>query len=105
MKILHPNQDEFTSLIKENKLSVVDFFATWCGPCKMFGPILESVAGEYTEGVNFAKVGIDENLELTIDHNIQAVPTIVFYKNGIELKRVTGLMSADELRNTIEENK
>ena len=104
MTILHPNKDEFTNLLESKDLLVVDFFATWCGPCKMFGPILEEVASEYNEGVNFAKIDIDQNEDLAINNNIQAVPTIVFYKNGNEVARKTGLISASVLKNVIEEN-
>ena len=55
MAILHPNQNEFEELVKGNQLVVVDFFATWCGPCKIFGPILEETATNYDESVKFAK--------------------------------------------------
>ena len=105
MAILHPNKNEFVELLKGNKLLVVDFFVTWCGPCKVFSPILEEVAETVDENVKIAKVDIDENDELAEENNIQAVPTIVFFKNGQELERRTGVINKDELLEIIEKNK
>ena len=105
MSILHPNNENFKELTQGNELVVVDFFATWCGPCKMFGPILEEVANQYENGVKFAKIDIDENDELAMQYNIQAVPTILFLKNGTEIERHAGLMSKAELEEKIENNK
>ena len=105
MAILHPNQNEFEELVKGNQLVVVDFFATWCGPCKIFGPILEETATNYDESVKFAKIDIDENDQLAVEYDIQAVPTIVFLKNGAELERATGVISKEDLKKIIEKNK
>lgn len=105
MQILHPNKSEFENLIKEDNLIVVDFFATWCGPCKMFGPILEEVASNTASGVKFAKIDIDENEDLALEYNVQAVPTISLFKNGKEVERKTGMVSKQELQDLIESQK
>ena len=105
MAIMHPNKNEFEEILKKEELFIVDFFATWCGPCKIFAPILEEVASDYNEGINFAKIDIDQNEELAMDYNIQAVPTIIFFKNGKEIERITGVISKSELQEIVKKNK
>jgi thioredoxin 1 len=65
-----------------DKLVLVDFWATWCGPCRAIGPILEKLAGEYPEQVVIGKLNVDENRALTESHGIQSIPTILLYKGG-----------------------
>ena len=75
------NQSEFNEEIKEG-ITVVDFWAPWCGPCRMFAPIFEQTAAELTD-VSFAKVNADENQELMAEEGIRSIPTIKFYKDGV----------------------
>lgn len=91
MGLIH-YEKEFSSLI-ENK-AVVDFYATWCGPCKMFAPIFEEVANEID--MNFIKVDTDNNSDLAREYGIMSIPTIVLFENGNEVKRHTGFMSKEE---------
>lgn len=104
MEILHPNKEEFKNLIKGEELVVVDFFATWCGPCKMYAPILEEFAKNNTN-VKIAKIDIDENEDLSMEYNIQAVPTTVLFKKEHVMETKTGVISLEELENMIEKNK
>lgn len=88
----------------ENKLILVDFFATWCGPCKMLSPILEEVAEELKDKLVIVKVDVDKVVDLTAEYRISAMPTLVFIKDKQEIGREMGFMSKDDLIETIEEN-
>lgn len=79
-----------------NGTVVVDFYATWCNPCKMLAPIFEEVSNE-VEGVTFGKVNIDENMELTVKYNVTTVPTIVLLKDGVEVDRIVGFVPKEKL--------
>ena len=105
MALLHPNKEEFENLLKEKELLVVDFFATWSGPCKMLSPIIEQLSEKYDEGVRVAKIDVDENEELAVKYEIQAVPTIIFFKEGTEIGRVTGIVSLSNLQELVEKHK
>ncbi|QZX49072.1 thioredoxin [Mycoplasma sp. E35C] len=79
---------EFEQLIKDNKKVVVDFYADWCGPCKMFGPVFEQVSKEKTDWT-FIKVNVDEAEELSIKYQVASIPTLYTFKNGeIENKKI-----------------
>lgn len=77
-------------------LTVVDFFATWCGPCKMLSPILEDAASRHTD-VRFCKVDIDEEMALATKYQIMSVPTLLFIRNGEVVKKSIGLISPEDL--------
>lgn len=79
-----------------NGTVVVDFYATWCNPCKMLAPVFEQVSNE-VEGVTFGKVNIDENMELTVKYNVTTVPTIVLLKDGVEVDRIVGFVPKEKL--------
>lgn len=74
--------NEFTDMIGQSKPTLVDFFATWCGPCKMQSPILEEVKQFVGEKANVVKVDIDRNQELAMHYRVQSVPTLILFKNG-----------------------
>ena len=82
------SETQFHDLIKENNLVVLDFFATWCGPCKVLTPQLESLSKKYSD-VIFIKVDVDEFEDITSSHQVSAMPTIMFYKKGQNLKDET----------------
>lgn len=90
--------EQFQSLINEDKITAIDFFATWCGPCKMLGPVFSSIADEMKADVNFVKVDIDKFNEIASMYGVQSVPTIVYTKAGTELTRTVGFMDADALK-------
>lgn len=91
---------DFQELIKDG-VTVVDFFATWCGPCKMLMPEFESLA-KNTDGVNFVTVDIDQYRELTVSSGVNSVPTLVIFKDGKELARRTGFAQEQQLLKWIE---
>ena len=84
-----------------DKLVLIDFFATWCGPCKMLSPIIAEIANEHRETVKVCKVNTDENQELAIQYNIVSIPTLMFFKNGKLLKTIVGFHSKGELNEII----
>lgn len=98
------NLEEFNDLVIESKKTVlVDFFATWCGPCKMLSPILEEIEKEKPNDVEIYKVDVDQSFDLAKSFGVMSVPTLILFKNGTEAKRVIGLKSKDFLTNLIKE--
>ena len=89
----------FETFISADSLTVVDFWATWCGPCKMIAPILDEIVKE--TDLNLGKVNVDEELNLARKYGIQFIPTLVFFKSGQEVHRVTGYTEKRELMSLI----
>jgi thioredoxin 1 len=87
--IKQANKDNISSLIGGSGLVIVDYFATWCGPCKMMHPIFEELAEKYPE-IQFAKVDIDECEEFAIKEGVQVVPTFIAYKGGKAVGKIIG---------------
>ena len=93
----HVNTTEFDALLADNKTVLVDFFATWCGPCKMLAPVLEEVAPEFTD-VEFVKVDVDECPDLAQRYGVAVIPTLFVIKGGEKVASAKGYMDADALR-------
>ena len=91
------NSSEFSGLLQEDKLLVVDFFATWCGPCKKLSPTLDEVSEEFGEQVNIVKVDVDESEDLAMDYGIRSVPTVLFFKNGQQVDKFVGALPKSEI--------
>lgn len=87
----------FNEQIQSSKLVLVDFYAEWCGPCKMMKPILLDVAERIGDKATIISVDIDKEKELATKHRIQSVPTLIIYKNGKQLWRQSGIISANAL--------
>jgi len=83
---------------------MVDFWATWCGPCKAISPIVEELAKEYQGKLKIGKVNIDENPKIATAYGIMSIPTIVFFKNGKVMDQLVGALGKNELRKKIEDN-
>ena len=92
------------SEILTEKIAVVDFSATWCGPCNMLSPILENISNTRAD-FNIAKVNIDELRDLAIDYEVEVVPTLLIFKNGKVVGRIEGLVSEEEIVNKVQECK
>ncbi len=91
------NETSFLDLLKEDKPLVCDFFATWCGPCKMLAPIMEEMSAKYGAKANFCKVDVDENNALAGDYGIMSIPTVIVFKNGQISGKQIGFMSKSEM--------
>jgi thioredoxin 1 len=81
---------------------VVDFYADWCGPCKMMAPIFAETAGEYEGRATFAKLNIDESRETAMENQVMSIPTLLFYKDGEQKDRVTGAIDKATLKSHID---
>ena len=90
------NKNEFSQIINENDIVVVDFFATWCGPCKMLTPVIENVE-KVLSNVKFIKVDIDQFNDLASEYRIQSVPTLIFIKNKEIVAKSVGYLDEDAL--------
>ncbi len=102
MVMIATTQNFEQEILKSSQPAVVDFYATWCGPCKMMAPVLDEVAGELWTKYKFAKVNIDEEREVAVKHNVSSIPTFLFIKNGVVVGRETGFMSKDTLKSKIQ---
>lgn len=94
---------DFSEIIGQSKPTLVDFFATWCGPCKMQSPILEQVKSKVGDEANIVKIDIDQNQELAAHYRVRSVPTLILFKNGEPVWRTVGLQQAGTLEDKIRE--
>ena len=85
-------------------LAMVDFWAEWCGPCRMVGPIVEELAGEYSDTVKVAKVDVDENQRTAQRFNVRSIPSILFFKDGEHVDTVVGAVPKGQLEEKIKEH-
>lgn len=93
----HINKENFEEeVLKSDKTILVDFFAVWCGPCQMLGPVLEQIANE-NSNFEVGKLDIDEAQEIAIDYGVQVVPTMMIFKNGQVVDKMEGLYSKTEI--------
>ena len=91
----------FDSIINSDKPVLIDFFATWCGPCKTLAPILKQVKDNLGERITILKIDVDKNQELASKYQVRGVPTMVLFQNGKLLWRESGVLSQDEIIKTI----
>lgn len=93
--------EKFNEMINSEQLTLVDFFATWCGPCKMMHPILEQLKEKMGDDIRILKVDVDKNEALSMQYRIQSVPTLMLFKKGEMLWRQSGAMSLNDLMQKI----
>lgn len=94
MSVLHLNESEFNEKIPAAPIAMVDFWATWCGPCKMLAPVIDQMGQKYEGKATVAKVDIDENQALAAKYGVMSIPTIIFFQNGKEIDRKVGVQPA-----------
>ena len=92
MAVLHLNEESFFKLVESGQPVLVDFWASWCGPCKMLAPVIEELAAQYDGKVAVGKVDVDENQELAVRYGVMNIPTVVLFQKGNEVDRLVGLL-------------
>ena len=102
MPAIHANTQNFERIASTNEIVVVDFWATWCGPCRAFGPIFEQVSEKYPD-IPFVKVDVDESSEIAEAAQIRAVPTVMIIKRGEVIYRQAGSLLATDLEDLIKQ--
>jgi thioredoxin 1 len=100
--IIKLDESNFDREINSEKPVLVDFWAEWCGPCKLIAPLLDEIAREKADAVKVAKVNVDENQSLSFKYNIRAIPSLLFFKNGQLRDQITGMTSKKDLLNRLE---
>ena len=89
--------DSAKEAIESGKVVVIDFWATWCGPCMKLGPIVEELAEKYEGKATIGKINIDEETDIVAENNIRSIPTVLFFKDGKVMDRSVGLVSLSDL--------
>lgn len=104
MALKHLKKTDFDAAVDVAPLAMVDFWADWCGPCKMVAPVVEKIADDYDGKALVAKVNIDEEPELAQKFGVMSIPTLVFLKNGREFDRKVGVMPPETFTSVLDEN-
>ena len=101
MSVLKITNDNFEKeVLNSDKTSIIDFYADWCGPCKMMSPVIDKIAEE-NDNIKVGKINVDDAQDIAIKYNVMSIPTIIIFKNGIEYKRFVGVTSKSEILNAL----
>lgn len=103
MSVLQLNSETFDKSVAEDKATLIDFFAEWCGPCKMQTPILHKIADEYSGKMNFGAVNVDEAEDIAAKYEVQSIPTLMVFKSGEVVKRAEGMKNENQLKEWLKE--
>lgn len=95
--------EKFNKIINSEQLTLVDFYATWCGPCKMMHPVLEELKNDLGDKIRIIKIDVDQNEHMAMTYRIQSVPTLMLFRKGEVLWRQSGAMMLNDLKNVIEQ--
>ena len=102
--MMHFNMESFEAALNSGKLMMVDFWASWCGPCRMLSPVIESLDKKYEGKAVIGKVNVDEEQELAIRYGVMSIPTVIFFKNGQEIGRKVGVMGDKAFSDVLDAN-
>lgn len=102
MEVIKLNNENFkTEVLESNKVVLIDFYADWCGPCKMMSPIIDEIANEVSENVKVCKLNVDEAQDIAIQYNVMSIPTLVIIKDGNVVDTLVGLRAKSEVLESI----
>ena len=104
MALQHFTEESFDKALAGTGLLMVDFWAEWCGPCKMLGPVIEQLAADFDGRAVVGKVNVDDEPELAQRYGIMSIPTVIFFKDGEEIDKKIGVMPPEAFIETIEAN-
>lgn len=102
-EIIFTDQNFDQEVVKTPGVALVDFFATWCGPCKMQAPIIEQLAGEYAGKAKIGKLDVDSSNQVASQFQVMSIPTLIIFKDGLPKERLVGLQTAEKLRAKIDD--
>ena len=102
--MMHFNVESFEKSLNEGKLMMVDFWADWCGPCRMLAPMVDDLAAQYEGKAIVGKVNVDEEQELAIRYGVMSIPTVIFFKDGKEIDRKVGVMPSAAFTEVLDKN-
>lgn len=98
MEVIKLNSSNFEEeVLKADKKVLVDFYADWCGPCKMMSPIIDEFAKSYSDKVKVCKINVDEAPDIAVNYEVMSIPTLIFFENGNVVDTIVGLTSESEL--------
>ncbi len=97
IQITEENFDK--DVIKSAKPVLVDFWAPWCGPCKMIGPLIEEISDEFADIITVGKCNVDNNQNIAMNYNVASIPTLILFNNGVEINRMIGASTKDRIVN------
>lgn len=102
MSVITINKNNFEEeVLKSEKVVLIDFWASWCGPCRMMSPVIDEIAEEMGENIKVGKINIDEEKELAIKYDVMSIPTFIVFKNGNEVRRSVGVQDKEEIKNML----
>lgn len=101
MSVLKITSNNFNEeVLNSDKVTIIDFYADWCGPCKMMSPIIDNIAEE-NDNIKVGKLNVDEAGDIASNYNVMSIPTIIIFKNGKENKRFVGVTNKDNILNEL----
>jgi thioredoxin 1 len=96
--------NSFNSIINSNPLVLIDYYANWCGPCKVLGPILKEVKHELANAIKIIKIDVDKNQDLAAKYQVRGVPTMILFKNGKQVWRQSGVLQKNDILSVIKQH-
>ncbi|MGK7894565.1 MAG: thioredoxin [Xenococcus sp. (in: cyanobacteria)] len=102
VKAAYVQQDQFEELINQENIVVVDYTATWCGPCRLIAPIIDQLAEDYQGKAEVVKVDLDQNKSNAKEYKIRSIPTVLIFKDGQEVERIVGRATYEQFSNALE---